>query len=389
MVTEQLPWTVLVVLAAAVFTAITTEVLPVGLLPVIATGLHTSQSRVGLLVSAYAIVVALGSIPLTAFVARWPRRNVLCALLVMYALSNAVMASAGGYWVAFAARLLGGLAHAGFFSVVFAAAINVAPPGKQGRAVAFVGAGNAAALALGVPLGTAVGTAIGWRWAFAGCSITMLVFAVLIALVLPTTQPPPAHIAHLSLLTAARSRPLLIVAALVIVLTLGHYTPFTYLSPLLQNAGVNAASVGPVLLGYGAAGILGLLLSAVIADRHPRRGLLATAALTATCLLALGLAPHHIATITAVLAWGFAFGALPTLIQAVALRASPRAPDAAPAVVNASFNVGIAGGAFIGARELLITTPPAVALTGATLTAAALVLLLLTSVDHERRERPQ
>lgn len=168
------------------------------------------------------------------------------------------MAVTSGYWVAFAARLLGGLAHAGFFSVVFAAAISFAPPGKQGRAVAFVGAGNAAALVLGVPLGTAVGTAIGWRWAFAGCSITMLVFAVLIALVLPTTQPPSAHIAQLSVLTAARSRPLLIVAAVIVVLTLVHYTPFTYLSPLLQDAGVNAASVSPVLLGYGAAGIFGL-----------------------------------------------------------------------------------------------------------------------------------
>lgn len=378
--------TVLVVLAAAVFTAITTEVLPVGLLPVISAGLHTSESRVGLLVSAYAVVVAFGSIPLTAFAARWPRRTVLCTLLVMYALSNAVLAGATAYWVALAARLLGGLAHAGFFSVVFAAAISVAPAGKQGRAIAFVGAGNAAALCVGIPLGTAVGTAVGWRWAFAGCAIAMVVFAVLTARVLPRTQPPPARSAELPVLTAVRGRPLLAVAAIVIVLTLGHYTPFTYVSPLLRHAGVSAADVSLVLFGYGAAGIAGLVVSGAVVDRHPRRGLQAAAALTTACLVALGLAPYGAATITAVLAWGFAFGTLPTLIQAVALRAAPQAPDAAPAVVNTSFNIGIAGGALLGARELLITSPPALALTGATLTATALALLLIKPTPTHRHE---
>lgn len=381
---ERLPTTVLVVLAAAVFTAITTEVLPVGLLPVISAGLHTSESRVGLLVSAYAVVVVLGSIPLTAFAARWPRRNVLCTLLVMYALSNAVMAGATTYWVAFTARLLGGLAHAGFFSVVFAAAVSVAPASKQGRAIAFVGAGNAAALCVGVPLGTAVGTAIGWRWAFAGCAIAMGAFAVLTALVLPSTQPP-ARSAQMPVLAAVRTRPLLTAAAVTIVLTLGHYTPFTYISPLLRQAGVSATSLSLVLFGYGAAGILGLVVSGIVVDRHPRRGLQAAAALTTTSLLILGVAPHGAASTAAVLAWGLAFGTLPTLIQAVTLRAAPQAPDAAPAVVNASFNIGIAGGAFLGARELLHTSPPALALTGATLTAAALVLLLISATITRRR----
>jgi DHA1 family inner membrane transport protein len=372
---EALPVTVLVVLAAAVFTAITTEVLPVGLLPVISAGLHTSESRVGLLVSAYAGVVVLGSIPLAAVVVRWPRRTVLCTLLVTYALSNAVMATAGAYWIALVARLLGGLAHAGFFSVVFAAAVSVAPAGRQGRAIALVGAGTAAALALGVPLGTAVGTAIGWRWAFAACAIAMVAFAVLTALVLPT-QPPPARSAQQPVLAAVRTRPLLAAAAVTVVLTLGHYTPFTYISPLLRHAGVSVTGVSLVLLGYGAAGILGLVVSGAVVDRHPRRGLQAATALTTTCLLILGLAPHGAPGTVAVLAWGFAFGTLPTLIQAVALRAAAQAPDAAPAVVNTAFNIGIAGGALLGARELLVTTPPGLALTGAALTAVALVLLL-------------
>jgi predicted MFS family arabinose efflux permease len=376
-VRTRLPLAALSVMAAAVFAANTTEVLPVGLLPIISHDLGTSESRTGLLVSAYAVVVAAASIPLAALVARWPRRLVLCALLAGYALSNAIMASTDDYWVAFGARLLGGLAHAGFFSAVFAAAVSLVPPARSGRAVAFVGGGAALALALGVPLGTALGTAIGWRWVFAGGAVVMLLLAALTTIVLPSTQPPPSAAAHVPVLTAVRGRPLLLVAAIIVMLTLGHYTPYAYVSPLLRNAGVHSDAVSLVLLGYGVASILGLVLSSMVVDRHPQRGLRLAIALTVGCLLCLGVTHATAATVTVVVLWGLAFGTLPTLIQAIALRAVPHAPDTAPAVVNACFNVGIAGGALLGARELLVTSPPALALTGAALAATSLLLLAI------------
>ena len=151
---------VLIVLAATVFAGITTEILPVGLLPVISQGLGTSESQVGLLVSAYAVMVAVFCIPMTALVARWSRRAVLATLLSVYALSNVVMALAGDYWVALGARLIGGLAHAGFFAAVFAAAVSLVPPAKAGRAMAIVSGGIVLALAFGVPLGTALGNGV-------------------------------------------------------------------------------------------------------------------------------------------------------------------------------------------------------------------------------------
>lgn len=371
---DRLPRLGLSLMAAAVFAAVTTEVLPVGLLPVISRDLGTSESKVGLLVSAYAVIVAIGSVPLAALVARWPRRLVLCGLLSMYALSNAVMASTNSYWVALGARLLGGLAHAGFFGAVFAAAVSMVPPAKAGRAVAFVGAGTVLALSVGVPLGTALGTAFGWRWAFAGCALLMAALAGMTLLVLPAEQPVVrAHRA--SLLTAVRGRPILAVAATTAVLTLGHYTPYTYISPLLRHAGVGADGVSLVLFGYGVAGGFGLLLSARVVDRRPRDALRDTAAVIAVSLLALGLLPGTAPAIVFILLWGLAFGALPTLVQSVALRAVPAAPDVAPAVVNSVFNVGIAGGALVGAQVLAVAAPPALALIGAVLAAGSLVVL--------------
>jgi DHA1 family inner membrane transport protein len=373
--TPRLPRLPLTLMAAAVFAAITTEVLPVGLLPVIGRDLGTSESNVGLLVSAYAVVVAVGSIPLAAWVARWPRRGVLCVLLAIYALSNAGMAVADNYWVALGARLLGGLAHAGFFGAVFGAAVSLAPTGMAGRAIAFVGVGNALALAFGVPLGTALGIALGWRWVFAGAALLMAVLAVLTLLVVPPNRPAPTHAEQTPVLTAVRSRPILLVAAMTAVLTFGHFTTFTYINPLLRYAGVNADSVSLVLLGYGLAGMIGLAVSSRVVDRRPHTGLRCAIILSSTSLVGLAVLPSVIPTVIWTVLWGLAFGALPTLSQAVALRAAPSAPDAAPAVVNSMFNVGIAGGALLGAREVAAAAPPVLAWTGAVLVAASLILL--------------
>lgn len=374
---DPLPVAGLTVLAVAVFAAITTEVLPVGLLPVMAADLSTTESRIGLLVSAYAVVVAIGSLPLAALLSRWPKKPVLAALLCGYALSNAVVIGTDQYWVAFGARLFGGLVHAGFFSVVFAAAAGIAPPGRAGRAIAVVSGGVVVALALGVPLGTAVGTAFGWRWAFAGSTAMILALAAAITLVFPTVGRP-TRAAGGSVLAAARRGPLLGVAAITVVATMGNNTLYTYIGPLLGAAGIPAGGVAPVLFGYGAAGVLGLVVAGALVDRRPHRTLQVTVAGTAGCLLALGLLAHSpTGTVLATVLWGGTFGALPVLLQSAALAAAPDNPDAAPAVVNATFNVGIAGGSFLGARELLVAPASTLAFTAAALVAGALVLVSL------------
>jgi DHA1 family inner membrane transport protein len=362
----------LVLLAATTFAAVTTEMLPVGLLPSISAGLGVSESKVGLLVSGYAAVVAVGSIPMAALLERLPRRPVLAVLLASYAASNAVFAASGSYGLALAARLVAGLAHAAFFAVVVSTAVALVPRPRAGRAVAVVMSGTAVALAVGVPAGTALGTAFGWRWVFAGSAAGLLLLAAAVARVLPDT--PPAAPERQTVLAALGQRRLLLIAAVIALLMLGHFTAYTYISPLLMHAGVAREAVSAVLLGYGAAGLIGLTLAGSVADRHPRAALRLTTGLMAACLGGLGLGHATLPTVVIVVIWGMAYGAIPTLTQSAALAAVPAAPDAGPAVVNAMSNVGIAGGALIGARELAAGPVPVLALTGAVLVTAALVL---------------
>jgi DHA1 family inner membrane transport protein len=368
---RPLPMGILVLLAAATCAAVTTEMLPVGLLPSISQGLHVSESQVGLLVSGYAAVVAVASIPMAAALQRLPRRPVLTVLLVTYGISNAVFAASNSYGLALAARLVAGLVHAAFFAVVVSAAVALVPRARAGRAVAVVMSGPSVALAAGVPAGAALGTVLGWRWVFAGSAVLLLLLAAAVARLLPATPPAAGH---QTVLAALRQPRLLLIAAVIALFMIGHFTVYTYVSPLLLYAGVTKVGVSAVLLGYGAAGLLGLTLAGSVADRHPRGALSLTMGLMAACLAGLWLGQATAPTVVIVVIWGMTWGAVPTLTQSSALAAVPAAPDAAPAVVNAMTNVGISGGALIGARELAAGPVPALALTGAVLVAAALLL---------------
>ena len=363
----------LVLLSVCVFFAICTEMLPVGLLSEIGQGLHVSSSATGILVALYAVLVAILSVPIAAAAERWPRRAVLGVLLAAYALSNVIFAVAPNYGVAIVARTLGGAAHAGFFAVVVAAAVSLVDAADSGRAISVVMIGNALALLFGVPLGTLLGTALGWRWAFVVLAAALGGLAVAVLRVLPD-QPPARTTSKTSVLVGIRRPAVLIMSAVITLLALGHFTLYTYVSPLLLHDGVARADIGAVLFGYGGGGLLGLAAAAYVVARRPERALAADIVLMGVSLVLAAVVASTIGIIAVVTVWGVAFGAFPTLTQTVMLRAAGDATDAAAALVNATTNIGIAGGALLGARLLGVMPVPGLGWVGAALVAVSLVV---------------
>ena len=366
----------LALLAVCVFFAICTEMLPVGLLPEIGRGLDVSASGAGVLVSLYAVLVAAASVPMAALAERWPRRTVLTVLLCAYLVSDLVFAAAPTYAVAVVARTIGGLAHAGFFAVAVAAAVSLADADRPGRALTVVMLGNGMALVLGVPLGTVLGTALGWRYAFAVLAAAIAVLAVLVLRVLPA-DPPASRAsraaAGTSVLAGVRRPAVLAMAVVITLAALGHFTLYTYVSPLLRHDGVARSDVGLVLFGYGCGGLVGLALAGAVVGRWPEAAFAADIVLMGTCLVLAATVTSPVAVVPVVAAWGVAFGAFPTLTQTVMLRAAGDATDAATSLVNATTNLGIAGGALLGSRLLGAVAVPGLGWFGAGLVAAALV----------------
>ncbi|ANJ25984.1 MFS transporter [Agromyces aureus] len=367
----------IVALTLATFLALTTEMLPVGVLPAMGDELGVSASIAGLLVTVYAFMVAVLAVPLTLWTRHLPRKPLLLATLGAYTLGNVVVALAPSFAVVAAGRAIGGIAHALFFSLSIAYGSRLVAPEFTGRALALVTAGASAGFVLGVPLSTSLGTALGWRVAFGVLAIGCAIALVLVAVLLPAVDVEPAGDPADPERRARRGR-LAAVSTANALVYLGQYTVYTYVAVILLAAGLAATGVGPVLLVIGALGLAGTWFAGVTLDRRPRASLLLVLAVMVVALVALGFAfPGLIGVLAAIAAWGAAFGAIASSFQTAAIRTRGATADLIGALVNATANIGIGGGAAIGGAVLAGVGLGWVPIVGAVLVVAGLVVVVV------------
>ena len=178
----------LIILSLSAFAAVTTEMAPVGLLPAIGHAFGVAESTAGLLVSLYAVMVAVLAVPLTLATKRVPGKRLLLVAMSSYTVSNVISALAPSLAVLAVGRAVGGVTHALFFSVFIGYVTRLVPPAQTGRALALASVGVPAGFVLGVPLATALGNAAGWRAAFVALAALTAVVGVLVAVMLPDVR---------------------------------------------------------------------------------------------------------------------------------------------------------------------------------------------------------
>ncbi|MFG1931136.1 MFS transporter [Mycobacterium sp. NPDC048908] len=362
-------------LALAAFLAVTTEVSLVGLLPAVGATFGVSDSVTGLLVSLYAVMVAALAVPLTSATARFGRKPLLLMTVLGYAVSNALVAVAPVFAVVAAGRAIGGVTHALFFSLMIGYAPRLVSRAHVGRALALAGGGASAGMVLGVPVATSLGTAVGWRASFALLAALSVVTLLLVGRLLPSVN----HEAISNRSATAGRTALAAVSASNLFSFLGQFTVYTFVSVLLLSSGVRPAFVGPILLVCGACGLLSLWWVGRHLDRSPRTAAVAVLGTVVVAVIVLGgVWPLMVAVVVATAVWNGAFGGLPSIYQACAVRTHAVSPELAGAWVNATANAGIAGGAAIGAWLLPTAGLSSLPWVGASLVGIGLVVVLLS-----------
>jgi predicted MFS family arabinose efflux permease len=355
-------------LTLSAFAIGTTEFVIVGLIPTIAASLQVSVPSAGLLVSLYALGVAIGAPVLTALTGRVPRKLLLLGLMLLFTAGNLVAWMAPGYEALMAARVLTGLAHGVFFSIGSTIATSLVPKEKAASAIALMFSGLTVALVTGVPLGTFIGQHFGWQMTFLAVAMLGVIAFIGIGLLVPNSIARGKPASLLTQMAVLKKPRLLLVYAMTTLGYGGTFVAFTYLAPILQQvAGFSAGAVGLVMLVYGVSVAFGNIWGGKLADRKgPVRALQIVFALLAAVLLVLQFtAANKIAVLVTVLAWGaVAFGNVPGLQVYVVQRAgrdAPQAVDVASGLNIAAFNVGIAlgawGGGMIVDRIGLMATP--------------------------------
>jgi predicted MFS family arabinose efflux permease len=342
-------------LTISAFAIGTTEFVIVGLIPTIAADLSVSLPSAGLLVSLYALGVAVGAPVLTALTGKVPRKALLLALMALFTAGNLVAWQSPGYESLIVARILTGLAHGVFFSIGSIIAASVVPKEKAASAIAIMFTGLTVALVTGVPMGTFIGQHFGWRATFLAVA-ALGVIAFMGSLIFVPRNVPHSKPATLRQQIGVLAQPrLLLVYAMTAVGYGGSFIAFTFLAPILEQiTGYSASAVGGVMLAYGISVAAGNLWGGKLADRSgPIPALKLIFLLLAVVLAVLSItAPNRWLMLVTVLAWGgVAFGNVPGLqvyVVKQAQRFAPQAVDVASGLNIAAFNVGIAAGAWVG-----------------------------------------
>ncbi|HAF2721127.1 TPA: sugar transporter [Salmonella enterica] len=377
-VSRKVAWLRVVTLAIAAFIFNTTEFVPVGLLSDIAESFHMQTAQVGIMLTIYAWVVAVMSLPFMLLTSQMERRKLLICLFVLFIASHVLSFLAWNFTVLVISRIGIAFAHAIFWSITASLAIRLAPAGKRAQALSLIATGTALAMVLGLPIGRVVGQCFGWRTTFFAIGMGALITLLCLIKLLP--KLPSEHSGSLKSLPLLFRRPALMsLYVLTVVVVTAHYTAYSYIEPFVQNvAGLSANFATVLLLILGGAGIIGSLVFGKLGNRHASSLVSIAIALLVVCLLLLLPAADseaHLAILS--IFWGIAIMVIGLGMQVKVLALAPDATDVAMALFSGIFNIGIGAGALVGNQVSLHWSMSAIGYIGAIPACAALVWAVL------------
>lgn len=332
----------------------TTEFVIVGLLPTVANDLNTSISSAGLLVSLYAVGVAIGAPVLTALTSQIARKRLLIAIMLLFIIGNGLAAISPSFILLILARILTGFAHGVFFSIGSTIAASLVPEDKRASAISIMFAGLTVAIVTGVPLGTYIGQNFGWRATFIGVAILGITGVVASYVLVPASIKTSKPLRIVDQLKVLKNRSILLVLAITALGYGGTFVTFTYLAPLLEEVtGFSANMTSVLLLVYGIAIALGNVIGGKVSNKKPGKALLIMFALQAIVLVVLYFTEtSQIWSVVTLFFMGIlAFSNVPALqlyVVKMSEKYLPGTEDVSSALNIAAFNVGIAIGAYVG-----------------------------------------
>lgn len=343
-------WLPLIGLTFAVFVFNTSEFMPIGLLTDIATDLNISEARAGLLISVYAWVVAIMSLPLMIMVSKMELKRLLLSIIALFVVSHVASAFAEGYYTLMLSRIGVACSHAIFWSIAPPLAVRTVPDGKRALGLSTIATGSSVAMVVGLPLGRVVGLYVGWRMTFLSIAIISALIFIFIAVVFPKLQSR-GKFAFKQLPALLHNRVLVGVFIMSVLFATAHYTGYSYIEPFLGKvASMSPDVVTLVLIVFGASGMLGSIAFSKYYMANRRRFMLVMTLGPAVCLLLLQVAAASLLSVVAVcIMWGAMATAFNIAFQDNTIRFAPEnATSIGMSIFSGIFNLGIGSGAYVG-----------------------------------------
>jgi len=378
-------WVSVCALAVGAFIFNTTEYIPIALLSDIGQSFGKPATEVGMMITVYAWIVALLSLPLMLMTKNIERRKLLLMLFALFALFHALSFFSWNFNILLVSRIGIALTHAVFWSITASLAVRLAPAGKTNQALGLLSTGTVLAMVLGIPLGRVVGQYFGWQLSF----LLIGVCAAGVMLVLTKNLPalPSQNTGSLSSLPSLfKRRNLMLLYAMTVLIITAHFTAYSYIEPfVLQVGGFKAEQVTIVLSLYGLAGFAASYLFGKWFAKSQRLFMLgAVAVILLSALLLLPFASFPYAVYALVFIWGVAIVIVSLGMVSKVLAFASDATDVANSIYSGLYNVGIGGGALLGHYVTVWFGLSNIGIAGALLAAAGLAVcgLLFKEQDN-------
>lgn len=369
-------------LSLGCFTFVSTELMPVGVLPSMAEGLNVSLGAAGYLVTGFAFMVALTAAPLTSMLGILNRKILMATLLAICCLGNLVTFLAPDYLTVFIGRIVVAAAIGVFWSTSVVTAVHLVSPKNAVRATSIVFGGVSLATVIGIPAGTLLGDYAGWRAVFSALTLLSLLVFVAVAWSVPAVKISSTPIRG-AMWRILANRPLRAVFTTTALIVTGNFLAYTYIAPYLEQiARQSPAQISVMLLVYGAAGVLTNFAVAPFAARSLRRSLVIVTIVMAVSLIAMFCADASDTLILMTLAiWGTSYGALPVLLQTWVFKGASAiegGADAATSINVSVYNAAIGMGALTGGIIINWTGAKPIPVVAAGFVIAALLVIVAT-----------
>lgn len=343
-------WAPVAGLTLSAFIFNTSEFIPIGLLSDIARDFQITESQAGMIITVYAWIVTVLSLPLMLLASKVEFKKLLLGILGLFVVSHFLSAVAPSFITLMLSRAGVAFSHSIFWSIASPLAVRIAPQGKRATALSLVVTGTAVAMIAGLPLGRMVGLYMGWRATFFSIGLVALAVAIFLLFIFPRV-PANTQGSSVAKLPAILKNPALIgVYVLTALIFTANFTGYSYIEPFMaQVAHMPESEITFSLTLFGVAGIIASIFFSRCYERHPKF-FFATGTFGVGIFLALmQLSSAHIwSAMFLCVFWGIAFTIFGLVFQSVVIRLEPQSTPIAMSIYSGIANVGIGSGALVG-----------------------------------------
>lgn len=336
------------ILTIGVFGILNTEMGMIGVLPFMAERFHVSISQAGLLVSLFALVVAISGPTMPLLFSGIDRKKVMLLVLGVFIAGNIVSIFATNFTIALIARVVPAFFHPIYCSLAFTVAAASTSQEEAPKAVAKVFVGVSAGMVIGVPVSNFIAGAASLEMAMVFFAVVNVIAFVATIFFVPS-MPVKARISYGAQVSVLKKTTTWISIIAVILMNGAVFGVFSYLAEYLERVTkFSLHTISLVLLVYGLANILGSIIAGRLLTKNALKAVVVfpfVIGAVYVILFVTGQFTVPMALLT--LAWGILGGIGGNINQYWISTAAPEAPDFANGLFLTAANLGTTLGTMV------------------------------------------